>query len=135
MGRSRGGLTTKLHAVGDGRGDPIRFGLTGGETADISSAETMLEGLEAMRFIADKGYDSDALTAWIQAKDAECVIPPRKNRKNPRPYDRQAYRSRNLIERLFNKLKQFRRIATRYDKTAVSFLGFVHLAAALLWLR
>lgn len=95
----------------------------------------MLSELASYQVIADKGYDSDELIRFIETQDAQAVIPPRSNRKFQRDYDQQAYRKRNLIERLFNKLKQFRRIATRYDKTATSYLGFVYLAATLLWFR
>ena len=86
------------------------------------------------RLIADRGYDSNAIRAAIQEQGAEVVIPATRSRKAPIPYDREAYRARNLVERLWCRLKDWRRIATRYDKTAISFLGFLHLAAARIWL-
>lgn len=85
--------------------------------------------------LADKGYDADYLVEAIQQKGAQAVIPPRSHRKTPRGYDKDLYKERNLIERMFNQLKNFRRIATRYDKTALSFLSFLHLASIYLWLK
>lgn len=84
--------------------------------------------------VADKGYDADHFVAKIRAAGAEAVIPPRSNRLAPRAFDPHLYRARNLIERFFARLKQFRRIATRYDKLAKSFLSFIHLACAFVWL-
>ena len=84
--------------------------------------------------VADKGYDSDAFVEAITAQGSQAVIPPRSNRRNPRGFDRHIYKDRNLIERFFCRIKQFRRIATRYDKLAKSFLSFVHLACAFVWL-
>ncbi len=84
--------------------------------------------------MADKGYDSDAFVMAITEQGSQAVIPPRSNRLNPRSFDRHIYKSRNLIERFFGRIKKFRRIATRYDKLAKSFLSFVHLACAIVWL-
>lgn len=84
--------------------------------------------------LADKGYDSDAVRDALTSMDVEAVIPARRNRRNPGPHDRIKYRWRNQIERLFNKLKNWRRVATRYDKTAESYIGFVSLASVLLWI-
>ena len=86
-------------------------------------------------FLADRGYDADAIREEIEAAGVEAVIPAKAGRRNPAAHDRAKYKWRNLIERLFNKLKNWRRVATRYDKTAASYLGFVHIAAARLWLR
>ncbi|MGZ2505170.1 transposase [Rhizobium beringeri] len=135
MGRSRGGLTTKIHMATDGRGRPLRIILTPGQRGDITQAPALLEGLEARRVLADKAYDSNALRQVISSLGAEAVIPCNPTRKHLIPYDFDAYKTRNLIERCFNKLKHFRRIATRYDRRAVSFLSFIHLAAALVWMR
>ena len=85
-------------------------------------------------FLADRGYDADAIREEIVAAGVEAVIPAKSNRRNPAPHDREKYRWRNLIERLFNKLKNWRRIATRYDKTKESYLGFVALASIKLWI-
>jgi len=125
LGRSRGGLSTKIHASCDSLGNPLRFILTAGSSSDYNSALALMEGLPAEAVIADKGYDSDSIVAAIANKGALAVIPPRSHRKTPRPYDVHLYRERNLIERMFNQLKGFRRIATRYDKTALSFLDIV----------
>ncbi len=85
--------------------------------------------------LADKGYDTDRVLAGVQGLGAQVVIPSKQNRRVERAIDRNLYRDRNKVERFFNRLKQFRRLATRYDKTASSFLGFVHFVCALLWLR
>ena len=93
----------------------------------------LAERVEAL--LADKGYDADAIRDALANADVEAVIPAKSNRRTPIPHDREKYRWRNLIERLFNKLKNWRRVATRYDKTAESYLGFVTLASVKLWLR
>lgn len=116
-------------------GNAVRFILTPAESGDAPQAPRLLEGLPAQYIIADKAYDSDQILQTIQEMSAEAVIPPTKNRTVQRPYDQHVYKERHLVECLFNKLKRFRRVATRYDKTAASFLGFVHLAASVLWLR
>ncbi len=95
----------------------------------------LVEGLKAGATIGDKGYDADRLHETITAQGGEVVIPPRRHRKKPRSYDADLYKERNLIERFFNKLKQFRRVATRYDKLLANFMGFVKLAAIAIWLR
>ena len=92
----------------------------------------LAERVEAL--LADKGYDADAIRDILEKANVEAVIPAKRNRRNPIPHDREKYRWRNLIERLFNKLKNWRRVATRYDKTAESYLGFVALASVKLWL-
>jgi transposase len=135
LGRSRGGLSTKIHAACDSHGNPLRFILTAGSCADYDSASGLLEGLSAQAVIADKGYDSDRIVAFIGQMGAQAVIPPRCHRLTPRTYDRHLYKERNLIERLFNRLKNFRCLSTRYDKTALSFLSFLHLFGAFLWLQ
>lgn len=99
-------------------------------------AHTLLEDLQAEEAVlADKGYDSDALLQTITNTGAQCVIPPTKNRTVQRKYDLYLYKERNQLERLFNKLKNFRRVATRYDKLDMAFLSFIHLAAIYLWLK
>ena len=135
MGRSRGGFGTKLHVAVDGLGNPVGFTLTGGQAADITQAEKLIKGHEAGAVIADKAYDSDKLVQLIQTQGAEVVIPPKKNRKEPRAYDEYWYKERNKVERFINLMKQCRRVATRYEKTARNFLGFVHVAAIFVLLR
>ena len=108
----------------------MRFSLTGGQRADVSQALPLLTGIETGAVIADKGYESNRLLAFIQDQGAEAVIPPKSNRRDPWEYDRELYRERNLIERAFNKLKQWRRIATRYDRKSLYFLSALHLVAS-----
>lgn len=108
--------------------------LSAGQIADIEQAAALIQDQPAEFVVADKGYDSDAFVQTITAQGGQAVIPPRSNRLNPRAFDRHIYKSRNLIERFFARIKQFRRIATRYDKLANSFLSFVHLACAFVWL-
>lgn len=113
----------------------MKFILTGGEASDFLQACPLLENQKAGAVLADKGYDANYIVAKISAMGAEVVIPPKSNRSPQRNFDMFLYKERNIIERMFSKMKQFRRIATRYNKTAVSFLAFVQLAAILLWLR
>lgn len=102
--------------------------------ADIEQAAALIKGQVAEFIVADKGYDSDSFVNVITMQGSHAVIPPRSNRLNPRAFDKHIYKSRNLIERFFGRVKQFRRIATRYDKLAASFLSFVHLACTIIWL-
>ena len=95
----------------------------------------MIEDMKADAVLADKGYDADYVIEAVEKLGAIAVIPPKSNRKTVREYDKELYKERNLIERLFNKLKQFRRIATRYDKTALSFMSFLNVVAIYLWLK
>jgi transposase len=134
IGRSRGELTTKLHVAVDALGNSPRVILSAGKIADIEQATALIQDQPAEFIVADKGYDSNAFVTIITEQGSHAVIPPRSNRLNPRSFDRHIYKSRNLIERFFARIKQFRRIATRYDKLASSFLSFVHLACAIVWL-
>ena len=109
----------------------MRLILTKGQIADIDCAQALIEGLRYGALIADKGYDANALVNAVEASGALAVIPPRSNRINPRSYDHRLYRHRNLIERFFNRIKHWRRIATRYDKLARSYLAFAQLACAI----
>ncbi len=129
LGRSRGGFTTKVHAAVDALGNPLKFTLTQGQRSDITQAKMLLEGYEPQAFIGDKGYDSQPFLDELKERDIEIVVPPRKNRKEQRDYDRNLYKDRNKVERFFNRIKHYRRIATRYDKTARNYLAFVHVAA------
>jgi transposase len=135
LGRSRGGLTTKIHTLADALGRPLRFILTGGEAGDITMAPALLADVEAGGVIADKAYDGNALRALIAEAGAEAVIPSTRSRRVLIPHDTIAYKLRNRIERFFNKLKRFRRIATRYDRRAIHFLACLHLASAMIWMR
>jgi transposase len=119
----------------DGQGRPVRFLLAPGQSSDVQAAPALLEGFQPAAVLADRAYDSMALRDRIDAIGAEAVIPSTRSRKTPIPHDRALYRLRNRIERCFNKLKHFRRIATRYDRRAVHFAAFLSLAAAMLWMR
>lgn len=131
LGRSRGGLTTKVHATCDALGNPLRFLLTPGQRHDITQADALLDGYAPDAVVADKGYDADWLADQIAAAGAEVVIPSKKNRLVPREHDANLYADRNKIERLFNRLKHYRRVATRYEKLGRNYLSFVHVAAAM----
>ena len=135
MGITRGGLNTKIHAVVDGAGQPVRLLLSAGNEADITHAETMAEEIPATMLVADKGYDSDAFCEWLLERGIKACIPPRANRQQKRSYSKPGYRKRHLVENFFERIKNFRRVATRYDKLADSFLGFVCLAATIVSLR
>jgi transposase len=135
LGRSRGGFSTKLHATVNGLGLPVELQLTPGQQADVTQAESLLQGYQPEAVLADKGYDSDALVEAIEANGAQAVIPPKSNRKKPRGYDKNLYKERNLVERFMNRIKHYRRVATRYEKTARNFLGFVHVAAIMVLLQ
>ena len=136
MGRSRGGLTTKIHALVDENGRPVQLKLTAGQASDVASASELIADLpEDAMLIADKGYDADALREAVAERGAWANIPPKANRKDPICFSKYLYKARNLIERFFNKIKQFRRIATRYDKLAQNFLAALKLVAIRIWLR
>ena len=129
-------MSTKIHAVVDALGNPVAFHLTGGQAHDLDGADALLGGIAAPVVIADRGYDAEArVLAPLREAGKEAVIPPKRHRKAPRAYDRDLYRDRHLIENFFAKLKQFRAIATRYDKTKCSFLGGVYLAASAILLN
>jgi len=129
LGRSRGGFGTKIHAVVTPLGHPVVIELTGSEVADSPRLPGLIAGLETDAVLADKGYDSDANRAAIRAAGAEPCIPPRRNRTEVIEYDRHLYKERNVAERYFARVKQYRRVATRYDKKATNFLGFVWVAS------
>jgi len=135
MGKSRGGLSTKIHAAVDALGNPVRLLLTAGQASEHTQAEALIEGFDADFVLADKGYDSDAFVETIKASGAIPVIPPRSNRIAPRDYDKDIYKERNLVERLFQKLKQYRRVATRYERLALNYMTMLNLACTLIWLK
>ena len=136
MGRSRGGLTTKIHALVDALGLPILLKLTEGQAHDGRSADDMLHGLgDGDVLLADRAYDSDAMRTTLAKRGAWACVKPMPNRKNIPAFSPFLYRYRNLVERFFNKLKHFRAIATRYDKRDDNFLASVQLASIRIWLR
>ena len=129
LGRSRGGFTTKVHAAVDALGNPLRFILTQGQQADITQAEALVTGFKPGAVIGDKGFDSDAFIAYIEALEAEAIIPSKKNRAIQRELDTNLYADRNKTCRFFGRIKHYRRIATRYEKTARNYLAFLHVAS------
>jgi transposase len=129
-------LSTKIHTLVDALGNPIGFFLTGGQAHDLVGADHLLPTMAADTLLADKAFDADKrVLAPLAAAGKTSVIPPKANRKDIRDYDKDLYKDRHLIENFFAKLKQFRAIATRYDKTARNFLAGVHLAATAIWLN
>ena len=136
MGRSRGGLTSKIHAVVDSCGLPVRLALTTGEAHDNRLAAKLLSRLKSgSMLIADRGYDADWVRTLVRQHGAWANIPPKSNRKDALTFSPYPYHARNLVERFFNKIKQCRRVATRYDKLAANYLAFIQLASIRLWLR
>ena len=136
MGRSRGGLTTKIHALVDANGNPIVLKLTEGQAHDGRSAADMLDGIGAGQvLLADRAYDSDALRNTLAARGAWANIKPMPRRVNVPAFSAFLYRYRNLVERFFNKIKHFRAVATRFEKHDANYLALVKLAAARIWMR
>lgn len=134
LGRSRGGFTTKIHAVVDALGNPLKFALTAGQRHDISQASALMADFVSSTVIADKGYDCNTFIASLESSGSQVVIPPRSNRKVQREYDTYLYKERHLIECFFGKIKHFRRIFSRFDKSAYTFLAFLHFVGILIWL-
>jgi transposase len=132
LGRSRGGLTTKLHALVDSQGRPLCFLLTPGQAADCRQARALLDGVAFRRLIGDRAYDTDELRDWCAERGVEAVIPSKRNRKLPIPHDREAYKSRHRVENLFCRINDLARIVLRKDKTSRSYAAFLSLAFALL---
>ena len=136
MGRSRGGLTSKIHALVDAEGRPLALKITPGQAHDGRSATDMLGGLgEGQVLLGDRAYDSDALRARMSEQGAWANVKPMPNRKNVPAFSAFLYKYRNLVERFFSKIKHFRAVATRYDKDPDNFLASVKLAAVRVWLR
>jgi transposase len=136
MGRSRGGLTTKLHALVDAQGLPVRVLISEGQAWDGHYARQLIEHLRpGIVLLADRAYDSNDLRRQIAEKGARANIPPMPNRLAQLPFNKRLYRKRNLIERFFSKLKHYRAIATRYEKSAENYLAAIKLACLRIWLR
>jgi transposase len=135
MGKSRGGLSTRIHAAVDALGNPVRLLLTAGQTSEYTQAEALIAGFEAGYVLADKGYDSDAVVSTITENQAIPVIPAKKNRKVSREFDQELYKERNRVERFFQKLKHFRRIATRYERLARNYQAMLSLVSTVIWLN
>jgi transposase len=136
VGRSRGGLTTKIHALVDANGLPIKLKLTEGQAHDGRSAADMLGHMgEGQILLADRAYDSDSLRQTLADQGAWANIKPMPNRVRIPAFSRFLYRYRNLVERFFSKLKHFRAVSTRYEKHAENYLALVKLASARIWMR
>ena len=136
MGRSRGGLTTKIHALVDACGLPVKLKLTEGQAHDGRAAWDMVQDLPpASVFLADRAYDSNALRRRLEGMGVFDNIKPMPNRVTVPAFSQNLYRERNLVERFFNKLKHFRAVATRYDKDPENYLASVKLASIRIWLR
>ena len=129
-------MSTKIHTLTDALGNPVSFFLTGGEVHDLVGADHLLPDMQADILLADKAFDADErVIERLAATGKTAVIPSKANRRSPRTYDRHVYKERHLIENFFAKLKQFRAIATRYDKTARNFMAAVYLTASAIWLN
>ena len=135
IGRSRGGLTTKIHALVDALGNPVELMLTPGQAHDLACAEPLINNADPDALIGDKAYDADPFVGTLTQRGITPVIPPKANRKTPRECDFALYCERNLVEPFFNQIKHFRAIATRYDKLARNFLAGVQLAATMILLN
>ncbi|HUC66910.1 MAG TPA: IS5 family transposase, partial [Stellaceae bacterium] len=134
IGRSRGGRNTKIHALTDAKGRLLSILLTGGQAHDCPVAERLIRRTRpAKKLLGDKAYDSAELRQWLADRGTKAVIPSLSNRKNPFSYDKRSYKQRHRVENAICRLKDFRRIATRYDKLARNFLAAVCLVAAIVW--
>ena len=122
-----------MHAACNQEGKPLRLFITKGQRSDYTQALNLVAGKSMKVLIADKGYDANYMLQAGEKVGAKVVIPPRKHRKIQREYDKELYKKRNIIERMFNKMKHFRRVATRYDKLDLSYLAFVFIVALSLW--
>jgi putative transposase len=128
-------LSTKIHIVVDALGNVLRLLYTAGQTHESTQAEALIAGLSCENLIGDKAFDSDRFRAYLAARNMTAVIPSNASRARALPYDCHLYKERHLVELFINKIKHFRRIATRYDKTIASYASFVAVAACMLWMR
>lgn len=135
LGKSVGGFSTKIHAAVDALGNPLRLLLTGGQRGDATQAIPLLEGFDFSGVMADRGYDANDILDFIAQNDAEAVIPAKKNRVVQREIDWHTYKERHLVECFMNKIKQYRRIFSRFEKYASRYMSFLSFASALIWLR
>ena len=135
LGRSKGGFGSKIHALCDALGMPVKFLLTGGQEAECKQAIPLLENVKTSAVLADKAYDTNELRKWLKEQGIKAVIPPKSNRKETIACDYWHYKERHAVECLFGKLKHYRRISTRYEKKAMNYMGMLSFASVLLWLR
>ncbi|PJE79822.1 hypothetical protein CI610_01178 [invertebrate metagenome] len=134
VGKSRGDLTTKIHAAVDAFGNPVRLTLTESQASEYRQANALTKNFSADYILTDKSYNSEAFILSICSSGAKPLIPPGKERVQPRFYDQELYKERNLVERLFQKLKPFRRVAKQYERLGRNYLGMLQLTASLIWL-
>jgi transposase len=135
LGRSKGGFTSKVHIKVDALGNPLKFIVTPGQTSDITQANALLEGITGVYILGDKGYDSKALRETIKQQKGEPVIPSKSNALCPQKYDKDIYKERHVVECYFSKMKQFRRVFSRFDKSIRNFNSFLCFVGAAIWLR
>jgi transposase len=135
LGRCVGGFSSKINALVDALGNPLKFILSPGPQHESKAAPALIEGIENSNILADKAFDDDKLIEFIEKQGCNPVIPPRKNRKIQRDYDKDLYKERHLIECFFGKIKYFRRVFSRFDKTAQAYLAFLHIVGVDIWLR
>jgi len=135
LGRSKGGFSSKIHAKVDALGNPLKIILTAGQRNDITQADALLHDVANAHVIADKGYDSKKLRSQLVQQGCQPVIPPKSNSKNPCEYDEYIYKERHAVECFFSKIKYFRRVFSRFDKSARNFASFLAFVGACIWLR
>jgi transposase len=135
LGRSAGGFTTKIHAMVDALGNPLKFILTPGQKHDISQADALTRDISNAFCLGDKGYISEKFVENLKRKNCIVIIPSRSNSKNPQEYDKHIYKERHLIECFFGKIKHFRRVFSRFDKSAQSFSSFIYFVGVLIWFK
>jgi transposase len=135
LGRSCGGFSTKIHAMVDALGNPVKFVLSPGNDHDVTHAEELTSDLENTTVLGDKGYDSKKFIDFLKTKRCTAIIPSRSNSKKKREIDQHVYKERHLVENFFNKIKCFRRICSRFCKTSSSFMSFLQFVGALIWMR
>ena len=135
LGRSRGGFSTKIHTITDALGNPLKFLFSAGQKSDILYAPELIKGLDGSNILGDKGYDCDALRKLTVEQNCTPIIPGRSNRKKPIDYDKHTYKERHLVECFIGKIKHFRRVFSRYDKSLRNYASFVCFVGALIWLR
>lgn len=135
LGRSKGGFTSKVHALVDALGNPLRLIITPGQRNDMTQVNALLNGVSNAKVIADKGYSCEVVRDQIIAQSCEAVIPPKSNHRKPWVYDDHLYKDRYVIECFFSKIKHFRRIFSRFDKSLRNYASFVAFGSAMIWLR
>lgn len=135
LGRTKGGLNTKIAALVEGRGRLMAVALAPGQADEVKTAAPLLATLRRILLVGDKGFDRDALRQQMQAQDCLACVPPRSNRQSPAWWSRELYRQRHQIENFFQRIKIYKRVSTRYEKLALTFLNFILLAAVFDWLK